>query len=126
MENAIRSAQSFEGLGPQLSVRVGDHPNAYSFIRHRIHSNIHDSSCRLSLRADRRFVTNLMFEQSQTWPSSLTLYCPKDVATKNARPSLPIRSRSGRSPSPLLGIPRVSPQAGERHPQPAGGARYLR
>src|ERR1700738_3108024 len=59
-------------------------------------------------------------ERSQTSQASLRLYCregPKEDARN--------WSKSGGSAAALLGIPRVSPQAGECYPQSAGRARYL-
>src|ERR1700732_314236 len=53
--------------------------------------------------------------------NSLRLYCregPKEDARN--------WSKSGGSAAALLGIPRVSPQAGEYYPQSAGRARHLR
>src|SRR5271163_154102 len=60
-------------------------------------------------------------ERSQTSPTLLRLYCQKNARRKNSRRW----SKLGGSAATLLGIPRISPQAGECHPQSAGGARYL-
>src|SRR6266852_3803755 len=60
-------------------------------------------------------------ERSPTSQTGLRLYC-REGLKEDARNW----SKSGGSAAALLGIPRVSPQAGECYPQSAGRARYLR
>src|SRR5208337_2651456 len=72
-------------------------------------------ACEPAFFCSHRIHHKSLVERSQTSAIGLRLYCPK-----NAR-----GSKLGGSAAALLGIPRVSPQAGERYPQSAGRARYM-